>query len=246
MVSGSSNTLTNINGLSVSGSNNKICGSLSTSHVSGSNLALCVTITSGCPTLEMGVQIVPFQLTAAGGSGSYVYTVNGVTGVSSDARGLVSGKATGAGQSLVISVTETSSFHATATMSCPVAPGALHPSLYEPTLPIRMHTHAVPACSTGTDACTTRPWVVCTSSAPEAWLSATNFGYFNPVLICQSLGYSSVGVGETLTAASAATKKQQLRVNRPAPRPSTRGTTSWALGIQCNQVVVVVHKDTTS
>ena len=48
-------------------------------------------------------------------------------------------------------------------------------------------------CTQGNDPGTNAPWVVCEANADEAWISANTQGQFHPVLICQDLGYDTVG-----------------------------------------------------
>ncbi|MCA9698243.1 MAG: DUF4215 domain-containing protein, partial [Myxococcales bacterium] len=48
-------------------------------------------------------------------------------------------------------------------------------------------------CTTGNDPGTNSPWVVCSADANQAWISANTGGNFHPIVICQSLGYNTVG-----------------------------------------------------
>ncbi len=48
-------------------------------------------------------------------------------------------------------------------------------------------------CTQGTDPGTGAPWIICTASSNTAWISANNSGQYHPVLICQNLGYNTVG-----------------------------------------------------
>ena len=54
-------------------------------------------------------------------------------------------------------------------------------------------TPAVSQCTSGTDAWTGSPWVVCAVSGTHAWLSANSGGNYHIDKICQSLGYSTSG-----------------------------------------------------
>jgi len=48
-------------------------------------------------------------------------------------------------------------------------------------------------CDAGNDVGTGAPWVVCAADANWAWVSANTQGNYHPVLICQELGYNTVG-----------------------------------------------------
>jgi cysteine-rich repeat protein len=48
-------------------------------------------------------------------------------------------------------------------------------------------------CTQGVDPGSHAPWVVCSASPELAWLSADTHGQYHPVLICQNLGYATVG-----------------------------------------------------
>lgn len=139
-VNGKGNRLTNTHGLSVSGSGNVICGLLSTTHVSGSNGALCVSI--ACPLLSplaSGMPLPvddPFRVTATGGTGAYSFAAIGLPpGISLDAStGVLSGTPTAtpdAGMPAAtldafysVSVTDSSSYHATSSLLC-CTPGTM-------------------------------------------------------------------------------------------------------------------------
>ncbi len=48
-------------------------------------------------------------------------------------------------------------------------------------------------CEGGNDPGTGSPWVVCAADANSAWVSANSSGNYHPELICQQLGYATVG-----------------------------------------------------
>ena len=83
------------------------------------------------------------------------------------------------------------------------------------------------ACDSGADQGTGSPWVVCEADENRAWLSADNGGQYHAELICQELGYSSVGVWGGTCGNVCGFCQGPTDCDNPGLDPEERNTRSW-------------------